>query len=63
MNDISNNSNSLEENNINNNEYKQTSNLENSNLFPKFFNPKKYNILQKKKEELSNALLFNKNNK
>lgn len=63
MSEISNNSNSMEENNINNNEYKQTSNLENSNLFPIFFNPKKYNIMQKKKEELSNSLLFNKNYK
>lgn len=55
--------NSINENNINNEEYKETSKNQKENLFPKFFNPKKYNILQKKKEELNNSFLFNKNYK
>ena len=40
----------------------QQSEQEQENYFPKYFNLKKFNILQKKKEELNNSLLFNKSN-
>ena len=35
-------------------------NTEQENIYPKFYNPHKLNIIQKKKERLNNFLLFNK---